>query len=131
MFANTQGGGMAQAFPDVCKTPMGPSVVPVPYSNIAMGSTAVPSVPNILFGGAPAQNLMSEVPMTQGDEAGSSGGVISGASMGSARYTDGATTVLVGGAPATRMTSATLQNSSNAPGACLSPSQTIVLLLAQ
>jgi hypothetical protein len=38
--------------------------------------------------------------------------------------------VIVGGAPATRLTSVSLQNSTNCPGARISPSQTKVLLLA-
>ena len=58
------------------------------------------------------------------------GGVVSGMEMGPSRCLDGANTVLVGGAPATRMTSPTLQNGVNAPGACLVPSQVSVLLLA-
>ena len=43
MFANTQMMGMDMAFPDVCLTPAGPAVVPIPYPNIAMGPTAIPS----------------------------------------------------------------------------------------
>ncbi|MCL4460335.1 MAG: DUF4150 domain-containing protein [Nitrospirae bacterium] len=130
MFANTQMGGMALGFPDVCKTPAGPVVVPVPYPNIAMGPMAVPPIPNILFGGAPAQNLMAEIPLTQGDDAGVLGGVLSSTEMGTSRCLDGASTVLLGGAPATRLTSTTLQNGVNAPGVCLVPSQVTVLLLA-
>ncbi len=130
MFANTQMGGMAMAFPDVCKTPAGPVIVPIPYPNIAMGPMGVPPLPTILFGGAPAHNLMTEIPLTQGDDAGVAGGVVSSEVMGSSKCMDGANTVLVGGAPATRLTSPTLQNGINAPGACLVPSQVTVLLLA-
>jgi hypothetical protein len=130
MFANTQMGGMALGFPDVCKTPAGPVIVPIPYPNIAMGPMGVPPVPTILFGGAPAHNLTTEVPLTQGDDAGVAGGVVSSEVMGSAMCIDGANTVLLSGAPATRMTSPTLQNGTNAPGACLVPSQVTVLLLA-
>ncbi|MGH7051066.1 MAG: hypothetical protein ACREE5_10535 [Acetobacteraceae bacterium] len=42
----------------------------------------------------------------------------------------GAETVLFSGMPATRLTSMSLQNSTNAPGVRLRPSQTAVLLLA-
>ncbi len=129
MFANSQVGGMAMAFPDVCKTPAGPSVVPVPYPNTGMGPTGTPPVPTVLFGGGPAHNLSTEIPLTQGDEAGSAGGILSSEIMGSGLCVEGASTVLVGGAPATRMTSPTVQNGTNAQGACLVPSQTVVLLL--
>ncbi|TYK64485.1 DUF4150 domain-containing protein [Colwellia echini] len=43
-FANSRGiahkgsGGMSIAFPDVCKTQVGPAVVPIPYPNIGMAS---------------------------------------------------------------------------------------------
>ena len=130
MFANTQMGGMSLGFPDVFKTPAGPAVVPIPYPNIAMGPMGVPPVPNVLFGGAPAHSLMTEVPLTQGDDGGVLGGVVSQMEMGPSRCLDGANTVLVGGAPATRLTSPTLQNGINAPGACLVPAQLTVLLLA-
>lgn len=130
MFANTQMGGMALGFPDVCKTPAGPVIVPIPYPNIAMGPMGVPPVPNVLFGGAPAHNLMTEIPLTQGDDGGVAGGILSSTVMGPSKCILGADTVLVGGAPATRMTSMTLQNETNAPGVCLAPSQVSVLILA-
>jgi hypothetical protein len=50
--------------------------------------------------------------------------------MGPARHVTGATTVLIGGKPATRLSSVSLQNSTNCTGARLTPSQTKVLLLA-
>lgn len=128
MFANTQMGGLSFAFPDVCLTPSGPAVVPVPYPNLAMGSMATPTVTKVLFGGAPVQNMRSRIPLTQGDAAGSSGGVMSGGTMGKAQYVEGASSVLVGGAPVTRLTSSTLQNSGNASGSTVAPSQTKVLV---
>ena len=130
MFANCQAGGMALGFPDVCKTPVGPVPVPIPYPNIAMSPMGVPPVPTVLFGGAPAQNLATEVPLTQGDEAGVEGGLVSQMIMGPGTCLDRANTILVGGAPATRLTSSTLQNGTNAPGVCLVPAQLTVLLLA-
>ena len=130
VFANCQMGGMSLGFPDVCKTPVLGVPVPIPYPNISTSPMGVPPVPNILFGGAPAQNLLTEVPLTQGDDGGVEGGLISQTDMGGASCIDGAFTVLVGGSPATRMTSSTLQNEINAPGACLVPAQLTVLLLA-
>ncbi len=128
MFANTNGGGQAMGFPDVCQTPAGPSMVPVPYPNIADHSMGSPPVPNVLLAGAPAHNLMTEIPMTQGDAAGTGGGVASGDVMGSATFVEGSSVVMFGGAPATRLTSSTLQNGSNCQGASIAPSQTVVFL---
>ena len=54
----------------------------------------------------------------------------SGTVMGPARTVTAAFTVLVGGMPLARLTSITVQNSTNAPGAKVVPSVTNVLVLA-
>jgi hypothetical protein len=128
MFANSQMMGMDLGFPDVCLTP--PVPVPVPYPNIAMGPMGVPAAYNVLFMCTPAHNLSTTVVMTNGDNAGLMTGVASGTVMGPARHMTAANTVLVGGVPATRVSSASLQNNTNCPGARLAPSQLKVLLLA-
>jgi hypothetical protein len=74
--------------------------------------------------------MKTEIPLTNGDNAGLSTGVASGSVMGPSRHLTGAFTVLVGGMPATRMTSVALQNRTNCPGARVVPSQVKVLLLA-
>jgi hypothetical protein len=130
MFANSQMGGQDMGFPDVCLTPVGPAVVPIPYPNIAAGPMGVPAAYKVLFQGTPAHNLSTVVPLTNGDNAGVATGVASGTVMGPSRHLTGAFTVLVGGMPATRLTSMSLQNSTNCPGMRVSPSQTKVLLLA-
>ncbi|MDR0217523.1 MAG: DUF4150 domain-containing protein [Enterobacteriaceae bacterium] len=130
MFANTQGGGLDFAAPDVCLTPAGPAVVPVPYPNTAQGNTATPNVPNILFVGSPVHNLATITPMTNGDNAGVNMGVASGTVMGSSRHTQGANSVLIKGSPITRLSSMTSQNSTNSVGSRIAPSQTKVLISA-
>ncbi len=130
MFANSQMGAMNMGFPDVCLTPAGPAVVPVPYPNIALGPTAIPSQVKIFILAMPAHNLGTTIPMTNGDNAGLATGVASGTVMGPSRHLTGAFTVLYCGLPATRLTSVSLQNSTNAPGVCIVPAQPIVLLLA-
>jgi hypothetical protein len=130
MFANCQMMGMDTGFPDVCLTPSPAGPVPIPYPNIAMGPTAIPNVPNVLFMGMPAHNMGTTVPLTNGDNAGVATGVASGTVMGPSRHLTAAFTVLVKGMPATRLTSMSLQNNTNCPGARVVPSQTKVLLLA-
>lgn len=129
MFANTQMMGMDLGFPDVCLTPM-PTPVPIPYPNITAGPMGVPAAYNVLFMCAPAHNLSTTIPLTNGDNAGVATGVASGTVMGPSRHLTAAFTVLVGGIPATRLTSMSLQNSTNCPGARIVPSQVKVLLLA-
>jgi hypothetical protein len=68
--------------------------------------------------------------MTQGDNAGVATGVASGPVMGPRRHVTASFTVLVGGAPATKLTSVAIQNNTNCPGARIVPSQVKVLLLA-
>ncbi len=130
MFANTQMGGMNLGFPDVCLTPAAPAPIPTPYPNISMGPTALEFVPNLLWEGTPTHNMSTTVPLSLGDNAGLMGGVASGTDMGPTRHLTGSFTVLVGGMPGTRMTSMSMQNSTNSVGAALVPSQTKVLLLA-
>jgi hypothetical protein len=132
MFANTQMMGLDTAFPDVCLTPAppAPAPVPIPYPNIAAGPTAIPSVYNVLIVAAPAHNMATTTPLTNGDNVGVATGVASGMVMGPSRHLTGSFTVLIGGAPATRLTSMSLQNNTNAPGVRSVPSQPKVVILA-
>lgn len=129
MFANCQLCGTDIAFPDVCLTPT-PTPVPIPYPDIAMGPTAIPNAYNILYMGAPAHNMATVTPLTNGDNPGVATGVASGTVMGPSRHLTGAFTVLLKGSPATRLTSVSLQNSTNAVGVRAVPSQFKVVMLA-
>ena len=132
MFANTQMMGTDMGFPDVCLTPAppSPSPIPIPYPNIGMGPMAIPNVPTILIMGMPVHNLGTTIPMSNGDNPGVMLGVASGTVMGPCRHVLGANTVLYLGMPATRLTSVSIQNSTNCPGVRAVPSQTMVLVLA-
>lgn len=128
MFANCQLAGLDLGFPDVCLTP--PLPVPIPYANMSLGCMAIPDTPNILIGGLPAHNVATLTPCSFGDEPGALGGVVSGTIMGSSLNITGALTVLLGGFPATRMTSLTIQNVCNTSGIRILPSQLKVIVLA-
>lgn len=130
MFANTQMMGIDTGFPDVCLTPTPAGPVPIPYPNIAAGPMGVPAAYNVLMMGTPTHNMMTSVPMTNGDNAGVATGVASGVVMGPSRHLTASFTTLVGGAPVTRLTSVSLQNSTNCPGVRVAPSQVKVLVLA-
>jgi hypothetical protein len=129
MFANCQMGGQDFGFPDVCLTPTPPTVTPIPYPNVAMGPNAVGAVYNVLISAAPAHNMGTSIPLTNGDNAGVLMGVASGTVMGPARHVTASFTVLMGGMPATRLTSMSIQNSTNVPGCRIAPSQVKVILL--
>ncbi len=119
-------------FPDVCITPAA-SGAPLPYPNIAMTATTAPAAYNVLIDCMPAVNLLSKGLVSFGDEAGTAGGVVSHLIDGQTEYVVGCETILVGGAPAQRLTSVTGQNclamQANTPGICLAPSQVTVLSL--
>ena len=129
MFANTQMMGLDLGFPDVCLTPM-PVPTPIPYPNLQLGPMTAPAAYTVLMGCAPAHNMFSTGVMSFGDNPGIALGVASGMVMGPRRHVLGAFTCLVGGAPVTRMTSMTIQNSTNCPGMRIVPSQVRVLVLA-
>jgi hypothetical protein len=95
-----------------------------------MAPTATGAVYKILFVNTPVHNITTSIPFSNGDNPGVAMGVASGRVMGPARHLTGAFTVLLGGKPATRLSSTSLQNGTNCPGARIVPSQTKVLLLA-
>ena len=45
--------GVTMAFPDVCKTPVGPAVVPIPYPNIAKSSDTASGASTVKCDGNP------------------------------------------------------------------------------
>ncbi|QQN37668.1 DUF4150 domain-containing protein (plasmid) [Rahnella aceris] len=62
--------------PDVCKTPIGPSIVPVPYPVTAKLGNAVQEVPNVKANSCPVVVLaQSFIPTTIGDKPGVAKGV--------------------------------------------------------
>jgi hypothetical protein len=133
MFMLSMGKGQNMAFPDVCLTPAGPAVVPVPYPNTSMSSASSPVVSNVLVECTPALNQTSKGQVSMGDQAGVQMGVASHTISGQTSYNVGCSTIKVGGAPAQRLTSVTGQNClavmPNCVGACVAPSQSTVLTL--
>lgn len=128
MFANAQQGGMDLGFPDVILTPTPAGPIPMPFPNVSEGPLKLPAAYNVLTGGTPSHNLSSMSPITEGDAVGA--GAVSGTVIGPGRHVTGSFTYLVGGMPATRMTSVSLQNTINCPGVALVPAQLSVLVLA-
>jgi len=90
----------------------------------------VPPVVNVLICPAPAHNLLTTIPLTNGDNAGVAMGVASGLVMGPEHTLVGSFTCLIGCAPAARMTSMGITNNTNCPNMQLVPGQVRVLILA-
>lgn len=130
MFICTKAKGIASAFPDTCKTPAGPSVVPVPYTNLGQMNmaNARTSSRKVFIDGANALTVKTKIPQTRMNEPGTAGGIVSNKNMGPAGFVSGSTILFIEGAAAVRMGSPTKQNGnpSNAQGSVISPSQTKV-----
>lgn len=83
--------------PDVCKTPMGPAVVPVPYPIISKFDLAQNTSPDVNFEGAPVFHLESYLSTVTGDEAGVAGGVASAVNKGCCRPVEHSSTLRTNG----------------------------------
>jgi carboxyl-terminal processing protease len=121
--ATNRGVGMNIGFPDVCLTPVGPAVVPIPYPNFALTAQAAVFSPIVRVSGVNALNLGSTIPMTFGDDA----GVAHWSFKGPGRYVMGNPIVSIDRLPAINLTCPTMGNTgNNALGAVLVPSATNV-----
>ena len=86
----------------VCMTPIGGTMVPVPYPATADLSEALNASPNVNFGGKPAFTLGSYISHVVGDEAGSCGGIKSGTVGGKCEPMQGSSAVRVNSQPVVR-----------------------------
>jgi hypothetical protein len=131
MPASSKGGGQCFAFPDVCKTPTPAGPVPIPYPNLGMLPQAVKTSTKVKIVGMPAVVETSEIPMSQGDEAGSAGGMVSGRNMDKIVFKKGSSKVQIEGKGCAHLTCLTTHNGSNAnapAGNQIAPSQVKVLV---
>jgi hypothetical protein len=122
---------MCLAVPDTCNTPAGPAMVPVPYPNLGDVSTVKKTVPEVLNQNKESAVVGSELPSSNGDEAGTGGGIMSGTKGDKVTFKSGSSKVRFAGKQAAMLTSTTGQNgtSANAPaGAQIAPSQTKVFV---
>ena len=71
--------------PDVCLTPQGAAMVPVPYTITSRFDLAQNTAPQVNYTGLPAFTMASRLPLVTGDEPGVGGGVASGVNVGYCR----------------------------------------------
>ena len=83
--------------PDVCLTPMGSGMVPVPYTITCKFDVAQATATRTRFGGQPVFTMGSYLPTVQGDEPGVGGGLISGVNRGACRPVEHSKSVRVEG----------------------------------
>jgi len=109
--------GMLLTFPDVCKTQVGPAVVPIPYPNIAQSADLDKGSKKVMIEGKPASLESSTFSKSTGDEAGSLKGIISSAGQGEAKPLLFSPTVKVEGKAGVRNTDIHVSNKMNTPPA--------------
>src|SRR5262245_52405274 len=86
MPASSKQSGTCFAFPDVCKTPSTGGPVPIPYPNFGQVMQTMKTATKVKFCNMEAVTKNSEMPMSQGDEAGVAGGVVSNVNMNKVIY---------------------------------------------
>lgn len=130
---STKENGMCQVPNDVVKVPAPPAPpVPTPAPDMAFCMQADPSTcsPTTTVNNQAVLHVMSQIPMSSGDEIGTAGGgVVSGTMKGPVGYMQGSQMVKVDGKPVVMHQSPTKHNgaNANAPGGSqTSPSQGLV-----
>lgn len=95
---NSGKGGIVMCLaPDVCLTPVGSVMVPIPYMIVSKLSDAVMTVPSVQLTGLEAFTMASRTDKVSGNEAGTGGGVNSGVNLGWCRPRSNKSTVFVEG----------------------------------
>ncbi|MBI5557774.1 MAG: DUF4150 domain-containing protein [Deltaproteobacteria bacterium] len=104
-------GGMAIAFPDVCKTPTPAGPVPIPYPNIALSKDASKVTKKVKVDKKGVMVKGSKIAVSQGDEAGTAGGgVVSSKIKGTAEFMNYSFDVKFEGKTVARLTDPMMQN---------------------
>lgn len=120
-------GGIVVTSPDVCKTKVGSSVVPIPYVNTAKSADTTQGSTTVTMDGNPVMLSTSVFSTSYGDEPGKIGGVSSGVNKGKAKFVTTSNDVIVNGKPVGRREDLMISNlsaSGNTPPAPLQQSNT-------
>lgn len=102
--------------PDVCKTPIGSSVVPIPYNIISYPKEDVNYSQSVRMTGQVVMHLKSKTSVSYGDEAGTAKGIKSGTVGDVCEPLDHSTTVRVEGNPVIRNGDKVYMNARNTIG---------------
>ncbi len=122
VFANSQGisntdsGAVAVSGPDVCLTPLGSTVVPVPYTNVAGSATLTNGTKLVKIGGGMGAIAGCCYRTSTGDLPGAAKGVASGTVGDKAEFINYSHDVKIEGKGACRNSDPMTQNSGNAIG---------------
>jgi hypothetical protein len=122
-------GGTSIAFPDVCLTPVGSAIVPIPYPNTAKSSDLGKGATTVTADGNPMGHEKSIFTTSTGDEAGARKGVASGTVKGIAEFVSFSFDVSVEGKGVVRAFDQMIHNNKNTPPAVLlQPPQVVTIM---
>jgi len=79
-------GGVSIVFPDVCKTPIGPAIVPIPYVNVGRASDTSKGPKSVKTDGKMPMVKGAKYSTSTGDEPGVAKGVISSKIKGECEF---------------------------------------------
>jgi len=120
-------GGKVVAAPDVCKTPVGNTIVPIPYVNISKSSDLANGSKTVRIDGASVCLSTSNFSTSTGDEAGCAKGVASGTIKGKAHPLTYSMNVKIEGKPVVRNFDLFTGNNHNTPAAPITQSPVIMM----
>lgn len=113
---HAKSNGITMAFPDVCKTPAPPAgPIPIPYPNIAQSTDTASGTSQVKCDGNPVCIQGSNFSKSNGDEAGSVGGVVSSCIQGKAEFVNYSFDVQFEGKGACRLADLLVQNKGGGP----------------
>ena len=115
-FARVEPAVVVSISPDVCLTPVGSAVVPIPYSIVATPSDDSKSCKSVKLGGKRLYNFGTKITKCSGDQPGSKGGVKSGTVGGICEPKGHAPSVHIEGKPAIRNRELFYMNNGNTVG---------------
>jgi hypothetical protein len=112
-------GGVLTTFPDICKTPIGSSLVPIPYTNIARSKNTAKGSKTVTVDGNSLMLKDAVFSKSTGDEPGTARGVASGTKGNIAKFVNYSFDVMVEGRNVCRRLDAMTSNKGNTPPAPL------------
>lgn len=113
---HTESGGHSTVYPDVCLTPSGDGMKPIPYSNTGDARDTSEGPTSVTLDGCMPMVKGAKYRKTSGDEPGTGGGVVSGVHRQVAEFTSYSFDVKLEGKNACRLGDTLFHNRKNVAG---------------
>lgn len=114
--AHQGSGAQSSVFPDVCLTPTGSSVVPIPYQNVGRSEDVVDGTSTVTIDGKMVMVQGAKYAKSSGDGPGVVGGITSGTNQGECELMNYSFNVKVEGKGLGRLADRLFHNKKNTHG---------------